>query len=356
MNKKGFTLVELLAVIIILSLLALLTSTAVTKLVKDAKDDLSAAQTQLIKEAADTWIADNLNKLPSSGSCGYLTLEDLKFYGVLDSTILDPKNSEEIPDDLKIKITTTTSTYGNPINEVEVNPKSIEGCSQIYYPVCTLATDSTITGLNAGAKYNCKVDPNRDPYTFFVLTTPDKNDTSVNLIMDSNITSTGNPIKDPNPTDKGEVAWYSESQNNSNGPITAMDYLQKATQNWTDANPQTINSFTNGSGEEFKMSKTYKTNARLPYYSEISDVSSTKIYLIDYLLGTNDSTLGITGRNNVSGIYGYWTLSSTGNSDIVAWVVYYDGRATHTAVASTGLYGVRPVINIPVNRIIKMNQ
>jgi len=36
--------------------------------------------------------------------------------------------------------------------------------------------------------------------------------------------------------------------------------------------------------------------------------------------------------------------------------VYYDGRATHTAVASTGLYGVRPVINIPVNRIIKMNQ
>ena len=94
MNKKGFTLVELLAVIVILALLALLTSTAVTKLVKDAKNDLSETQMTLIKSAADTWIADNINKLPSSGSCGYLTLEDLKYYGLLDNTILDHKNSE----------------------------------------------------------------------------------------------------------------------------------------------------------------------------------------------------------------------------------------------------------------------
>ena len=132
MNKKGFTLVELLAVVVILALLALLTSTAVTKLVKDAKDDLSETQMQLIKSAADAWVADNLTKLPSAGECSYLTLEDLKKYGLIDSTVLDPKNSQEIPNDLKIKISTSTSEYGNPVSNVEVNPENIEGCEAIY--------------------------------------------------------------------------------------------------------------------------------------------------------------------------------------------------------------------------------
>ena len=64
-NKNGFTLVELLAVIVILSLLALLTSTAVTKLVKDSKEDLYQTQIELIKASAEAWGADNIYKLPS---------------------------------------------------------------------------------------------------------------------------------------------------------------------------------------------------------------------------------------------------------------------------------------------------
>ena len=80
MNKKGFTLVELLAVIVILSLLALLTSTAVTKLVKDAKGDLNNTQIELIKSAAQTWGAEHLNWLPGDKECSYLTLSNLKDY------------------------------------------------------------------------------------------------------------------------------------------------------------------------------------------------------------------------------------------------------------------------------------
>ena len=132
MNTKGFTLVELIAVIVILSLLALITSTAVTKLVSDAKNDLSETQITLIKSAAETWMADNLTYLPDTGECSYLTLEDLKNYGLLDSNVLDPKNNQEISDDLKIKISTTLSKYGNPVRNVEVNPKNIDGCNKIY--------------------------------------------------------------------------------------------------------------------------------------------------------------------------------------------------------------------------------
>lgn len=144
MNKKGFTLVELLAVIIILSLLALLASTAVTKIVKDSKKDLSNTQLELIKSAAEVWGADNLSQLPSSGECGYLTLEDLQKSGSIDSNIINPETNEVISPDLKIKVSTKNNYYGNPKITYEVNPDSIEGCSHIMYGDVNLDGEVTI--------------------------------------------------------------------------------------------------------------------------------------------------------------------------------------------------------------------
>lgn len=369
MNKKGFTLVELLAVIVILALLALLTSTAVTKLVKDAKEDLSETQIQLIKSAADTWIADNLNNLPSSGDCGYLTLEDLKYYGLLDNTILDPKNSEEIPNDLKIKITTHASAYGNPVTNAEVNPESIEGCSQIYFPICTIATDSTVEGLNMGAKYSCKVDPNKDPYTFFVLTSAGADSSTVNMIMDSNINITGEAVKSNSIEDKGYVAWInkidylspqiggSEAEwdeagvdygNWNKGPITAMNYLQTATSNWTNLNSTKVDTFTvcsnDGVCEKKYMAKKYTTYARMPYYSEIleteCDVTNNNcpLWLVDNL-------------SEISGLEGYWILSSIPSSADYVWIIDYYGNVIDEILQYNDVNGVRPVITVPVNRI-----
>ena len=104
MNKKGFTLVELLAVIIILSLLVLITSTSVTKVLKDSKNKLSSAQIGLIESAAKAWSADNLENMSDTETCQYLTVKDLKLYGLLSDGLKDPKNSKDIPDDVKIKI------------------------------------------------------------------------------------------------------------------------------------------------------------------------------------------------------------------------------------------------------------
>lgn len=132
MNNKAFTLVELLAVIVILSLLALITSTAITNIVSDSKKELSDTQMALIKTAAKTWGSDNVPSLPQVGSCSYLTLQDLKDYGLLDENINDPKANEEISNDLKIKITATSTTDGNKIIDYEVNPESINGCTNIY--------------------------------------------------------------------------------------------------------------------------------------------------------------------------------------------------------------------------------
>ena len=146
MNNKGFTLVELLAVIVILALLALLTTTSVTKLVKDAKADLSDTQIKLIKKSAQMWGAENINELPSEGNCSYLTLYDLKQYGLLDEDILDPKNNQNISNDIKIKI----STDSNKMTTYEVNPSNINNCEAVYGPVCTAKTTSATANIAEG--------------------------------------------------------------------------------------------------------------------------------------------------------------------------------------------------------------
>lgn len=128
--NRGFTLVELLAVIIILSLLVLITSTVVTKVVKDAKRDISSVQKALIESAAKTWGSENIDKLPSEEECIYLTLEDLKNYGLIDSSIIDSNTGKEIPNDTNIKISATSSN-NMPIYTYEVGSEDIDACTKL---------------------------------------------------------------------------------------------------------------------------------------------------------------------------------------------------------------------------------
>lgn len=59
MNKKGFTLVELLAVLVILALIAIIVSNTVNNTIDKAKSTLTSAQEQSILSAAEMWSVDN---------------------------------------------------------------------------------------------------------------------------------------------------------------------------------------------------------------------------------------------------------------------------------------------------------
>ncbi len=129
MKNRGFTLVELLAVITIISLLALLTSTAVTRLLDKSKSDLSEIQIELIKSAAMSWGSENTDYLPNIGRCSYVTLKDLKDSGFVDSGVIDAKTNKKVSDDLKIKITTKVGANGYITPSYEVNSSDIDSCS-----------------------------------------------------------------------------------------------------------------------------------------------------------------------------------------------------------------------------------
>lgn len=60
-NKKAFTLVELLAVITILGIIALITVPNVINIVNDSKSNIDKRQEEQILKAAKLWAAKNVN-------------------------------------------------------------------------------------------------------------------------------------------------------------------------------------------------------------------------------------------------------------------------------------------------------
>lgn len=358
MNKRGFTLIELLAVIVILGLLALLTSTAVTKLVKDAKSDLSSAQMTLIKSSAETWMADNLTILPKVGECGYLTLKDLKLYGILGDNVLDLETNKELSDELKIKITTTQSEYGNPVRKIEINPDSVEGCVNFYEPICTFVPSSSIIGLNVGAQYSCKVDPNREPYNFYVWGV---NGNDVDLIMSTNINSNGTPdysnskiqnngsnvynattwlsVEDylaaggPNlKGDAGQCDYGGFCYDSSYGPLSAMQFLQNATKTWTNLELKTVNTFGDGA---MTMKKNFDSYARMPELSELQSIGCSSSSYSCHPLAYQYPNFWV---NSVDPSYQYAAM-------------YVQSNGSLSSTFADIVNKVRPVITVPKSKI-----
>lgn len=68
-NKKGFTLVELLSVIVILAVLAVIASSSVIKLTKNGKDSLFCTKLTIIESAAKDYGA--LHELELNNSTTY---------------------------------------------------------------------------------------------------------------------------------------------------------------------------------------------------------------------------------------------------------------------------------------------
>ena len=131
MNKriKGFTLVELLAVIVILSLLLLATVTTVSSQFKNSKDELYDTQLNNIKLAAEMWGSDNKTKLTSISDCVSLTLGYLKEEGYVDINIKNTYTGELFEnDEVFVNITKETNRY-----KYEVFDNSSKLCSIVDF-------------------------------------------------------------------------------------------------------------------------------------------------------------------------------------------------------------------------------
>lgn len=114
--KRGFTLVELLAVVIILGLISLICFPILKRAFSASSQSLLEKQIESIENVARSWGTMNINKVDK---CYILTLEELKKSGLLENKdIVDPKTKKELDGCVKINFDDSINQYTYRYTEV----------------------------------------------------------------------------------------------------------------------------------------------------------------------------------------------------------------------------------------------
>ena len=105
MNKKGFTLAELIGVIVVLALIWLITVPAITSVLKNNKKSLCETQLNNILAAARNYASENLLTMPvKDGETKTITIQDLIDNGFIDQDIENPVTKENFDSEIEIMI------------------------------------------------------------------------------------------------------------------------------------------------------------------------------------------------------------------------------------------------------------
>lgn len=135
MRNKGFTLIEILAVIVLLGMISLIAVPTVRDMIKNSKQKLYNEQINLIEDGLKNWANANIFLLPEENETIKLSLGQLKQAGYVDPKITNPKNNKCFSNSILLNITRYNNNY---IYEVE----------EEAYVDCTLIKDTPTIKLN----------------------------------------------------------------------------------------------------------------------------------------------------------------------------------------------------------------
>ena len=125
-NKKGFTLVELLAVIVIIALLSSIAAISYTTFVNSTRDRVYKTYEDTMKASAEMYLIDNPNMIPSINGNTKLYLNDLLINNDIEQ-IKNPKDSNDI--------CSSSNTANDSYISIE-RGTNVEGNFNLTYKVC----------------------------------------------------------------------------------------------------------------------------------------------------------------------------------------------------------------------------
>ena len=119
MKNKGFTLVELTAVVILLALVSILGFAVINNSISSKKNDISDAMNKIIYEAANIYISyneSNYSKIDGNVYC--IKLSELTDMELLQTPLLDPVTNKEVSLDNYVKLEVNVNEYiYNTVND-----------------------------------------------------------------------------------------------------------------------------------------------------------------------------------------------------------------------------------------------
>jgi len=109
--KKGFTLVEMLAVVVLIGLLVVITVPSIKTIMNNAKEKSLEKQIDSIIESAKSWSVDNIDSLTENNTIT-VTIETLKKSGFLENEkVINPVNNKEMNGCVDIKYNSEFNQY-----------------------------------------------------------------------------------------------------------------------------------------------------------------------------------------------------------------------------------------------------
>ena len=406
MKKKGFTLVELLAVIVILSLVLVIAVPSVNKYIKQSKEKAYDAQISTIIEAAQAYASTNLELLPNRENISVkVTLGQLKSSGLIKEEVKNPNDDKYFDDALTIKIkknkenyiyevvenTITTrdgekspkitlngspmvtynlnDTYndlgvsatdsdGNALTNIVIDKSNLVMSTEGIYQVKYTVTDTK--GISSTVYRNVYVIKDKYENGTVIYFNPNSNSVCSKEEASINTSKSNGCMKwysflddgslyiklilDHNTTNK--VAWAS-SGINTNGPVEVKTQLDSDTASWNKSiNPRLIEA-----SEVAKITNNTAWTAGGSFYyfhtnseSPYEGAAGTNKYawLFDNTYGCTTYGCNIQDFSN----YGYWTNTANSINPGRTWNVRCTGLLYDDNVNIAETFGIRPVITV----------
>ena len=331
-KNKGFTLVELLAVIVILALIALIATPIILNVINDAKKQAAKDSAYGYMDAVEKYIVSSELEDESIQDGTYSVEELNKKISVKGST----------PDNGTIKIESkTVKSYdigidGYAVSNGEVKKvsttKSFKNGTAVYYNPetgnkCSKEAAKSTTGTRSGCM------------KWYVFNDKEGNAT-VNVILDHNTTA--------------NVAWNSTGNNSEMKEVKIK--LEEDTKDWKNtARLITANEIAKITGN----TRFDATQSGQNWFCLDTNQPDTTTWCAkaqgasEYdwlLLGVNPIFASKIAFISDSNTWGYWTSSPDKGNSAYAWRVRWNGNLLNGVVGSTD-FGIRPVITISKSNI-----
>ena len=337
-NKKGFTLIEILAVVVVISLIFILALPKINNTLKNKKSDIDNTTNNIIITASKLYISDHVNEfLKFDGNVYCLPLTTLTKDGYLESPVRNITDDKDITETMSVKISFNGGYKYEIVNRKDCKVQINE--TEAVYQEYQVGDVVTYNDIN-----------------FYVIENSDSKSDSVTMLKETPLT-----VDEVNTYGVGHVNRYTVGSigkaRNRNG-YGGMAYYTSETCGYVNGSEVYDDCITNYDLSDVKYVVDAWTNDKLI----ASDLKEDSLGYKTRLISVEDLTnnLGYAKEDRATSIklntettpswvyndnYSYWTMSLYNSSTSGVWNVSFDGGSTGINVYNNDRV-VRPVINL----------